>query len=244
MSDIELIDAVFISDLHLNSLEPDICDRFGRFVQWAAVHARQVYILGDFFHVWAGDDSQDSWSNAIADQISNLVKKGVQVFYMHGNRDFLLGNQFASRASMKIISDPTVIVLHGQRILLTHGDRYCTNDRGHQWLRRITRNRLFSTLFLRLPYRFRSKLVSQVRQRSQNNKHKTSDVMAIVFSVMLAHMRQMKVKIVIHGHIHQPGLIHHSIWDTNFEQYILSDWDDNPQILCYYKTKGFYFISI
>lgn len=241
MNPSDLLDAVFISDLHLNPAQPEITRRFTQFIQWAATHTRAVYILGDFFHVWAGDDAQDDWSDTIAEQLRALAVQGVRVFYMHGNRDFLLGNQFAQRASMQILLDPTVIELDGERILLTHGDRYCTNDRGHQWLRRLTRNRLFSYLFLCLPYQFRSKLVDQVRNHSQLNQNKTPYTMAIVSSVMLSHMQKMKTSVVIHGHIHQPGLIHHVVKEKQYRQYILSDWDDKPQMLCYYKTKGFYF---
>lgn len=238
------LDAVFISDLHLNPCHPEITTRFLDFVQWALKATRSVYILGDFFHVWAGDDAQTEWTDVIAHQLSLLAMAGVSVYYLHGNRDFLLGHGFADRASMTILLDPTLIQLGGQSILLTHGDRYCTQDRGHQWLRRLTRNRLFTTLFLKIPLRFRKKIVQRVRMQSEANHHKPLWKMAIVPSVMLTHLQQMKARIVIHGHIHQPGLTQHDRSNQQYAQYVLSDWDDNPQILCYNKTKGFYFTSI
>ena len=238
------IDAVFISDLHLNPNEPDIQERFQRFVKWAALHTKSVYILGDFFHVWAGDDSLDEWSESIASELSWLAGQGVSLFYIHGNRDFLIGNDFAKRASLQILPDPTVINCNGQRVLLTHGDQYCSNDRGHQWLRRITRNRLFSFVFLRIPYHLRSKWVNQMRQQSERNKRKPMWSMDIVPSTMLLEMSHMHADIVIHGHIHQPGLTHHSCRGRDYRQYVLSDWDDNPKVLCYYISKGFSFILL
>lgn len=236
-----MIDAVFISDLHLHPNIPAITERFTRFVQWAVANTRVVYILGDFFHVWAGDDSLDAWSKSIAAQLSWLADQGVTLYYMHGNRDFLLGQQFATIASLHILPDPSVIELNDERILLTHGDAYCTNDRGHQWLRRLTRNCFFKTLFLTIPYRIRSRIVSQIRTHSQENKYKPQWTMDIVPAVMLSHMRKLGVEVVIHGHIHKPGLTTHA---GDYRQYVLSDWDDNPLILCYYNSSGFCFIPI
>lgn len=234
-----MIDAVFISDLHLHPNILAITERFARFVQWAAENTRSVYILGDFFHVWAGDDSLDIWSQSIASQLSWLADQGVTLYYMHGNRDFLLGQQFAKLAALHILRDPSVIVLGGQQILLTHGDRYCTHDRSHQWLRRLTRNSLFPKLFLSLPCSIRSRLVSQIRSYSAGNKRKPQWTMDVVPSVMVSHMQKMGVNVVIHGHIHKPGLTIHT---EDYRQYVLSDWDDNPLILCYYETSGFCFI--
>lgn len=236
-----MIDAVFISDLHLHPDRPDISKRFSRFVHWAASNTKSLYILGDFFHMWVGDDVQEAWSESIAAALSWLVKQGVQLYFMHGNRDFLLGKKFAGRIPMKILPDPSVIDFYGERVLLTHGDRYCTEDRSHQWLRRFTRNRVFTTLFMLIPYPVRRRLVSRVRQHSRDNQRKPSWKMAIVPNVMIGHMDQCQVKKVIHGHIHQPGLTTHA---GNYQQYVLSDWDDEPQVLCYYRSKGFCFIPI
>lgn len=239
-----MIDAVFISDLHLNSAEPEIFNRFKRFIQWASQSTRAVYILGDFFHVWAGDDGIDSWSLAVAEQLTWLSKQGVSLYFIHGNRDFLLGADFANRASLQILPDPSVIVLNQERILLTHGDQYCTHDKGHQWLRKLTRNRVFTTLFMRVPYSLRSKWVSQVRARSEGNRSKPSWILDIVPNVMMAQMKNMQVTTVIHGHIHKPGLTVHPAMGQTLRQYVLSDWDSIPQILCYNKTNGFCFIPL
>lgn len=236
-----MIDAVFISDLHLSPGKPEITERFTRFVHWAAENVHTVYILGDFFHVWAGDDSLNPWSESIALLLSHLASKGVQVNYMHGNRDFLLGKRFAERSLIQILPDPSVIYLNGKRVLLTHGDGYCTNDRAHQWLIRFTRNQWFSTLFLCIPLSIRKKFVSKVRAFSQTNTRKSDLTMAIVTETMISDLRKMNSNTVVHGHIHKPGLTTHLEQGETYLQYVLSDWDDRPQILCYYKSCGFAF---
>jgi len=236
-----MIDAVFISDLHLHPDDAAITKRFNNFINWAGENTKSVYILGDFFHVWAGDDALDDWSRTIAQQLAKLAAKGVALYYMHGNRDFLLGPQFAQLARIKILVEPTVITLGGEKILLMHGDRYCTNDKGHQWLRRLTRNRFFPKLFLLLPFKVRAKLVYKVREHSASHRSKPASQLAVVPSSMLTHMEQMKVKTLIHGHTHQPGLSIHQHQGESYRQYVLSDWDDNPLLMCYDDSNGFEF---
>lgn len=236
--------AVFISDLHLHPLEIVITERFNRFIQWAADNAKNVYILGDFFHVWPGDDALDAWSESITSQLSWLASQGVNLYFMPGNRDFLVGERFAQLASLTILKEPAVITLGTTNVMLVHGDRYCTQDKGHQRLRRLTRNALFPPLFLRLSYKFRHQLVNKVRNHSQANRRKAAASMDIVAPVMLAHMQQLHVNVLIHGHIHKPGLTTHEYFSVKYKQYVLSDWDDNPQLLCYNGSKGFYFVRI
>lgn len=236
-----MIDAVFISDLHLHPNLPNITERFNRFIQWASENTKAVYILGDFFHVWPGDDALDDWSQSIAKQLAGLAAIGVKTYLMHGNRDFLLGTRFLKLAQLTLLKEPTVITLDDRRVLLVHGDRYCTKDIPHQRLRRFTRNAIFTTLFLRLPYKFRNKLVNQIRQHSQSNRSKPASYMDVVPSTMLKHMQKMLVTVVVHGHTHKPGLTQHEHQGRTYLQFVLSDWDDNPLMLCYDNPNGFYF---
>lgn len=236
-----MIEAVFISDLHLHPDETGITERFNRFITWAATNTRTVYILGDFFHVWAGDDAFDAWSNLIVSQLAWLVTQGVTLYFMPGNRDFLSGHDFATRARAIPLTEPAMITLGNERVLLVHGDRYCTRDKGHQWLRRLTRNRIFPMLFLRLPLSLRERLVNKVRESSQANRSKPVDQMNVVASAILAHMRTLKTNTLVHGHTHKPGLTTHDEKGVLYRQYVLSDWDDNPLILCYDLSRGFYF---
>lgn len=234
-------EAVFISDLHLNPSDPIITERFFAFIQWAAAHTKTLYILGDFLHVWPGDDALDSWSEEIASQLAWLSLQGVTVYFMPGNRDFLLGKKFLSISNMQSLDESTVIKLGDKSILLVHGDMYCTRDKPHQWLRLFTRNRLFITLFLLLPYKFRFKVVNNVREYSQNNRQKPVNNMLVVVSSMLRHLKRFNAYTVIHGHTHKPGLTIHHDSAGEYKQYVLSDWDKSPLLMCYNITNDFYF---
>ncbi|HAU1151630.1 TPA: UDP-2,3-diacylglucosamine diphosphatase [Legionella pneumophila] len=236
-----MIDSVFISDLHLHPEDNEIQARFHRFINWARNSVKKIYILGDFFHAWSGDDSINTWSSAIAEQIKSLTESGIEIYFMTGNRDFLLGSSFAKRTGWKILTEPTVITLGNNRILLAHGDRYCTSDRSHQRFRLLTRNRCFSFLFLRLPLSFRKRLVNGVRKISLNNHHKSIEQMDIVKEAAIRHMSENNAEILIHGHTHKPGLTNYSYEGKILTRYVLSDWDDIPKLLCYDNTKGFYF---
>ncbi|MBA2656899.1 MAG: UDP-2,3-diacylglucosamine diphosphatase [Tatlockia sp.] len=234
-------EAVFISDLHLHPNEQLITARFTAFVAWAAQNTHSVYILGDFFHAWAGDDQADAWSKSIAAKLKWLSEQNVSIYFMHGNRDFLLGQNFACSAAMTILEEPTVINLASNKILLVHGDRYCTEDKAHQRFMKLTRNRCFTKVFLKLPLKLRQKLVHQVRRHSQSNQNKTPSQMDVVVEPMLAHMEEQNTTILIHGHTHKPALINHRYTNKIYSQYVLSDWDESPKILCYYKAEGFQF---
>jgi len=197
-----------------------------------------------FFHAWAGDDSLDAWSRGIAEQLYSLKQQGIALFYMHGNRDFLLGKTFARLAGWTILSEPSLITLNSEKILLVHGDRYCTKDSGHQRFRLLTRNRLFSTLFLSLPLRLRERLVTQVRQRSQANRNKPMMQMDVVAESVIQHLLYYKVTKVVHGHTHKPEKVTYFNNSQELSRYVLSDWDDRPQLLCYDDAKSFYFTHI
>lgn len=237
-----MLEAVFISDLHLNPEEPAIFTRFQAFLKWAVRHTRTVYILGDFLHVWAGDDDTSPWSVLIVEQLATLAQKGVKLYFMPGNRDFLIGQAFLTQAKMQALVDPTVITLDHTPVLLTHGDALCTHDKAHQRWRRLTRHPWFARLFLKCPRTWRRACVRTVRQRSQHYGHlKQSDV---VVSTLLQMMQRYHVRVLIHGHTHRPGVQEHLAHQKQtafYRQYVLSDWDDAPHILCYDKTEGFYF---
>lgn len=237
-----MIDAVFISDLHLHPKEYGIQQHFDSFIRWSLKHAvKNIYILGDFFHVWAGDDTINDWSRGIANQLHALKKQGVNLFFMPGNRDFLLGKKFAELAGWSVLSEPTIIYLGDEKVMLAHGDRYCTKDIAHQRLRFLTRNRVFITLFLSLSLKYRKRLVNQVRSQSQNNTYRSSDEMDVVAESVIEHMQRHEVTKLIHGHTHKPGITKYQINAQELIRYVLSDWDDRPKILCYDNTKGIYF---
>lgn len=239
-----MIEAVFISDLHLHPQLPEIQARFDAFIQWASQSVQRVYILGDFFHAWAGDDAIDEWSLGIAKQLQALKSQGIKVYYMHGNRDFLLGSAFAKAVGWEMLTEPTLIQLGPERILLAHGDRYCTKDRSHQRFRKLTRNKLFPALFLMLPLDWRKRLVDEVRSQSAKNQTKTRQDMDVVPESFLSEMQAQQTRVLIHGHTHRYGQTTYNVGGEEKRRYVLSDWDDIPELLCYDNTRGLYFTRI
>ncbi len=234
-------DAVFISDLHLNPDCPNITEKFLKFCQWAESQTRSIYILGDFFHLWIGDDDQSSWIEPICNALRDLHQKGIKLFYMGGNRDFLLGKQFCRRSQMQYMPDATILQWEGKRIAITHGDRLCSKDKSHQLFYRFTRNIIFRFLFNRLPFKTRQTLAERIRQRSQHNKAQQLTLGYVTFDGMKQFLHKYPCEMVIHGHTHQPALHHHVIGDRIISRFVLSDWDDKVAALCYHRTKGFYF---
>ena len=239
-----MIDAIFISDLHLHPDMPDISKRFDAFLVWVARRTRALYILGDFFHVWAGDDTSNAWSDAIAARLALLGKQGMQVYFMRGNRDFLLGEAFSKRAGFTLLEEPAYITLGDTPVVLVHGDRYCTQDKAHQRFRCLTRNRWFTACFMKFPKRLRVWIVRGVRARSETNLRKQPTIMDVVPASLVAHLKQCDVQTVVHGHTHKPGHTEHVFEGVGYQQYVLSDWDAPPSILCYDKPIGFYFNRI
>ncbi|MBA2648490.1 MAG: UDP-2,3-diacylglucosamine diphosphatase [Legionella sp.] len=233
-------DLVFISDLHLHPKDKDLQSKFDAFIEWAKISTKKVYILGDFFHVWVGDDAIDDWSHGIANQLQSLKSVGVCVFFMPGNRDFLLNQTFAKLAGWEVLREPTHLKLGGEDVLLMHGDGYCTLDKNHQRFRKLTRNPVFTWMFSCLPLSYRIGLANKVRKLSMAQT-KPPEQMDVVASTVVNHMFHEKVSLLIHGHTHKPGISHYSFKNINMRRYVLSDWDDKPQILSYNSSKGLYF---
>lgn len=234
-------DVMFIADLHLHPQQPEITNKFFRFCKWAKNRTKELYILGDFVHAWPGDDAIDAWSGKIIAALASLSASGVKIYFMAGNRDFLIGKKFIRRARLIELPDPSIVTLGGRRVLLTHGDRYCTEDIAHQRLRRFTRNRIFKVFFLRVPYRYRSQIVSKVRKYSVDGKLKPGKNMLAIPNSITKHLQKYNLATVIHGHTHLPGLTTHQDNLGEYQQYVLSDWDENPLIMCYNDTSKFYY---
>jgi UDP-2,3-diacylglucosamine hydrolase len=223
-----MFDAIFISDLHLSGADVILRQKFLTFLNLYAAQTKKLYILGDFFNVWAGDDSMSEFERDIAAILHSC--NNTQIYFLAGNRDFLLGKEFAKLSGITIIKDPSVVILGEERVLLTHGDQYCTADISHQILRKLTRNRLFIHLFLALPLWLRLKIVGQVRSISYN---KTANI-TINTNKLISDLKRYKCTTIIHGHTHNPSFSQY----LDFKHYILSDWDAIPSALYYNISKG------
>lgn len=236
-----MIEAVFISDLHLCTNTPEITKKFYEFLAWAEKNVASLYILGDFFNLWAGDDIEDAFSHDISLRLAMLRDHGMKTYFMHGNRDFLIAETFLKKAKLEFLEDPSLIQLSNMRILLTHGDRYCIFDRQHQRFRAVTRTRYFKWCFLSLPRTFRLKMAQKIRQKSMSRTDLSMQAMDVNQETILDEMRQFQVNHLIHGHTHRPSMHHYSIEGQDFYHYVLSDWDDIPIFLCYSSSEGLFY---
>src|SRR3990167_4226688 len=226
-----MLETVFISDLHLHPQRHDLLNKFHSFIDSASGHnIASIYILGDLFHAWAGDDCIDAWHINIADQFKELSQQGIKLYFMPGNRDFLLGDKFAAYSNLQLLNDPTLIKLGDEDILLAHGDKYCLLDKSHQKFRLLTRNRIFTNLFLRLPRKLRLNIVMRIRKISANaNQHTPKYNCDVVPAALITELFNYNSRTIIHGHTHIPGLTSHLDKVIEYRQFVLSDWDDHPQ---------------
>lgn len=203
---------LFISDLHLDAQNPSITHTFFYFLEHVALKADALYILGDLFESYIGDDDNTPFIQSITHALSKLNDDNIPVFIMHGNRDFLIGKKFADNAGAILISDPMLIDLYHQKILLMHGDSLCTQDKNHQRFRKITQNKITKKIFLSLPLSFRKKIANQLRQEStQHNRYKSAEIMDVSEEAAAAVLKKYSAQKIIHGHTHRPMITQNRI---------------------------------
>lgn len=216
---------LFIADLHLCEEEPAITAGFLSFLKRDAIHADALYILGDLFEAWIGDDDPAPLHAEIARAIRALTQQGVPCYFIHGNRDFLLGKRFARESGMILLPEEKVLTLYGRPILILHGDTLCTDDEGYQRFRKKVHQRWLQTLFLALPLFIRQRIAGKLRAGSkQANSSKDLAIMDVNPQAVQAVMRQHHVRTLIHGHTHRPD-VHALLIDGEAAQrYVLGAW--------------------
>lgn len=219
---------LFISDLHLHESRPQVTRAFFHFLHTQAIHAEALYILGDFFDAWIGDDDDSELVQDVASGLHKLSELGVAIYFMHGNRDFLLGETYASKAGMRLITDGTVIDLYGTPTLLMHGDSLCTDDIEYQQFRTMVRSPQWQQQILAQTLVARRALAAQLREKSQSmNSLKADDIMDVSPAEVAAQMEAAGVTQIIHGHTHRPAR-HQLIVDSKpAERIVLGDWHDS-----------------
>jgi UDP-2,3-diacylglucosamine hydrolase len=215
---------LFISDLHLDGARPDITEQFLSFLQ-SARGAAALYILGDLFEAWIGDDDPDPEKSRIQDALRALTQSGVPCYIMHGNRDFLLGRNFLTRTGCKLLRDPEVVTLNNERVLLLHGDLLCTDDHAYQRLRRRMRNPIVQFILRRLPLRTRQALATKMRAGSKAHIQQSMEsIMDVNAEAVLSAFERYGVRTMIHGHTHRPNIHHARVGDTDVRRIVLGDW--------------------
>jgi UDP-2,3-diacylglucosamine hydrolase len=224
---------LFISDLHLCASRPGITAAFIEFLQNTASKVKALYILGDLFEYWAGDDDiDDTFHQQIISSFKNLSATGVKVFLMHGNRDFLIAEGFCQMAGITLLDDPTMIDLHGKKALLSHGDDLCVDDVAYQQFRIQVRDKKWQHEFLNQPLQIRKKQIEAIRARSEQEKtQKSLEIMDVNNEAVIALLRKYQPDMLIHGHTHRPNQHSIDLNDRLITRWVLGDWYEQGSYL-------------
>jgi len=217
---------LLISDLHLQEERPDITRAFLDLIAGRARDAQALYILGDFFEVWIGDDAMSPFQRSICQALRELSDSGTPIFLMHGNRDFMIGRAFCKAAGCTLLPDPSVVELNGEPVLLMHGDSLCTRDEGYIRMRRYLRHPLTLFVLRHLPKSTRYKLARKLRNESRSQtRMKANDIVDVTPEEVPRVMEHFGVRTLIHGHTHRPAIHKLQIGDQAARRIVLGDWD-------------------
>jgi UDP-2,3-diacylglucosamine hydrolase len=217
---------LFISDLHLEPGRPDISQAFFDFLDDIAANAQALYILGDFFNVWLGDDYHTELSDQVARKLHTLNAQGVTIKLMHGNRDFLMGAGFARSCGAELIEEPYLLSAFGKKVLLMHGDILCTKDTDYMTFRQMVRNPGWQKEFLGRPIDERIAFAAEARKQSQTmSSNKADDIMDVTPQAVTDMMQIHAIDTLIHGHTHRPKV--HKLDKDKATRMVLGDWDKN-----------------
>lgn len=231
----------FISDLHLSPDQTELTTKFIKFMQGPAREADAVYILGDLFEAWLGDDNFDDFIDKVKTSLLEARSTGVAIFFMHGNRDFLIGRGFCRTTGVTLLPDPFLLELYQHTILLTHGDLLCTDDKAYQWFRLLARNSILQSVFLLLPLAFRKFIARRLRKKSSasTNKKPLNTLDANVDTANL-YFKKNHCQLMIHGHTHQPNI--HQVNDTT--RIVLGSWEHQGEILQFFEDGHYQLLPI
>ncbi|MGI9291779.1 MAG: UDP-2,3-diacylglucosamine diphosphatase [Gammaproteobacteria bacterium] len=223
---------LFISDLHLDASRPAATNAFVNFLQGSARKATDLYILGDLFETWIGDDDPNPHYAEVATAIRSLSDSGVRCFYMAGNRDFVIGEKFLQRCGMTRLYDPALISVGNQSVLVSHGDIYCTDDLGYQRYRRVVYNPIMRGIYDALPFSARSWVVSRIRSSSQNKMDFTPpEIMDVNQDAIESALKEHAVSTILHGHTHRPAIHDFKLNGKPARRIVLGDWYTQGSVL-------------
>ena len=221
----------FISDLHLERIESSITNIFTEFLDDLNQND-SLYILGDLFESWIGDDNVTELSQYISDRLLSLSERNISVAIMHGNRDFLIGEDFCKASSIELINDPRIIEIDTKKVMLTHGDELCTDDKEYQAFRSVVRNPLWQKDFLNFPISKREKIAGEAKDASKDSKeNKAMEIMDVNTDAVLKTFNDHPIEIMVHGHTHRPNIHKISNEDRKLTRYVLGDWSKNSAII-------------
>jgi UDP-2,3-diacylglucosamine hydrolase len=233
------VTTLFISDLHLDPSRPGITELFLKLLREDARRAERLYILGDFFEAWVGDDDDDPHHARVMGGLKDLTAAGVPVLLMHGNRDFLIGEVFVQKTGVTLLPDPTLVDLYGQPTLLMHGDTLCTDDKEYQMVRRMLRDPAWQKDYLAKPLMERRAIAAHAREQSKlHTASKAEYIMDVNQKAVEDAMAQHQVSRLIHGHTHRPAVHHYTKDGTKKERIVLGDWYEQSSQLSWTAEGG------
>lgn len=228
---------LFVSDLHLDPQRPGITGLFLRFLREEAIGAEALYVLGDLFEAWIGDDVPTDVGEAVAGGLRAVAESGTPVFFMRGNRDFLVGDAYAQRCGMRILPDPVVVMLYGHPTLLMHGDLLCTDDTAYQAFRRQVRDPAWQAQFLAQPLQARLAMAAQARAASREHQASVGagmggeDITDVAPATVEATLARFGVDRLIHGHTHRPAIHSLVAGGRACRRIVLGDWYTQGSVL-------------
>jgi UDP-2,3-diacylglucosamine hydrolase len=216
---------LFISDLHLEAERPDIARQFLQFMNADARECEELYILGDLFEAWVGDDDPNTHYFTIKRALRTLVDRGVPVYFMHGNRDFMVGREFSNETGVKILKDPHRVDMYGQKVLLSHGDVLCTDDVQYQKVRKMTRDPEWQANMRAKPLKERLRIAAEARRHSlEQTINMSLAIMDVNQQAVEAMIREHNVDVLLHGHTHRPGVHTVDLGNRKAKRIVLGDW--------------------
>ena len=228
---------LFVSDLHLHAARPEITALFLDFLRGEAAHAEALYILGDLFEAWLGDDADDEVARSVRDALARLSADGVDVSLMRGNRDFLFGPRIAAETGVRLLPDPCVVSLYGQPTLLMHGDLLCSDDRDYLAFRAQVREPSWQAQFLALPlaeraaYAGKARAASSERQSDLKGQGELDAITDANVATVAETMARYGVRRLIHGHTHRPAIHSLRVDDAPAQRIVLGDWYEQGSVL-------------
>jgi UDP-2,3-diacylglucosamine hydrolase len=227
---------LFISDLHLDPELPDITSQALAFLDSETRDADALYILGDLFDAWVGDDDPEPEKRRVVAALRRLTDTGLPCYFMHGNRDFLVGEGFAEASGCTLLADPTIVELHGTRVLLMHGDTLCTDDHEYQAFRKMVRNPDWQHTILARPLAERLALARQLRDTSAASMAgKPQEIMDVNQDAVVAAMREHGIYTLLHGHTHRPAIHRFETDGRDAVRIVLGDWYTQGSVLSWSK---------
>ena len=228
---------LFISDLHLQASEPDTAQIFLQLLANPSPDMDAIYILGDLFEAWIGDDDETPFNNTIMHALHTATQKGLPIYFMCGNRDFLIGKKFAHATGCYLLPDEEKINLYGTPVLLMHGDTLCTRDLAYLKARRKLRTKWLQSLYLLLPLSFRRRLADMARTKSRKHTQNAAlEIMDVTPSAVDQVMQKHEVNYLIHGHTHRPAIHNFLLNNTPAERIVLGAWHEQGNALVWDET--------